>query len=660
MGYDKNYNNHGGNNRNNGGKNYSDRNRNYGGNRGNFSKHDNVQKQPNEPIKSPYNFVPLSGTVVFPGWADKVSHDIPFEDGISGKIELAVTLQSDTYIRNGGKWDEKTKNDNPDYQKFFTAQINGEYKYLIPGTSFKGMIRNVLEIATFGKMQRFNDDRYSIRDLHNRDYTKRLVNKVKAGWLHKDKNNNWVIYPCSYGRVEQEDLERIFRRPMGRSDKESVENKYKDLKIPANTEVWISPSNTLDKKVTRVARENDGHLVPAVLVLTGQPSKRQDPNRSGRIPYRKHLEFVFYDKQEQPLDVSKLKDNFEFINEDRNGFELEAWSFWKNKFDCGQDVPVFYLGDDKEVQSFGLAMMYRLPYDYSVKDAVKPVDKHSSKKPDFSDLIFGYVNANDALRGRVQFSHFISKKSIDKIETTQKTKTTVLGGPKASYYPNYLEQPDNLKSSDQYKLFFDSNAKISGWKRYPAQGIEASYPKPPEKDGKINEDMVTKLVPLKPGTVFTGSIRFFNLKPEELGALLWSLKFGRFDDEGKYFQHNIGMGKPLGLGRITIDITKNINSETSQEIDLQDCVAKFQSFMENEFKNEIYSWEKSPQIKELRTMADVRLWKDVLTTSYPSLEKKEFEAAKGNKFIESVKLERYSSIVKKEEPRDVEIIKPED
>ena len=632
-------------------------------NRGNFSKHDDVQTEPNKPIKSPYNFVPLSGTVVFPDWADKVSHDIPFEDGISGKIELAVTLQSDTYIRNGGNWSEADKkDDNSDYQKFFTAKVNGEDRYIIPGTSFKGMIRNVLEIATFGKMQRFNDDRYSIRDLHNRDYTKRLVNKVKAGWLHKDKNGRWMIYPCSYGRVEQEDLEIIFSRPMGRSDKESVENKYKDLGISANAEVWISPSNTLDKKVNRVARKNDGNLVHAVLVLTGQPSKRQEPDKPGKIPYRKHLEFVFYNKQEQPLDVSeKLKDNFEFINEDSNGFELEAWAFWKNQLKEGKEVPVFYLGDDKEVQSFGLAMMYRLPYDYSVKDAVKPVDKHSSKKPDFSDLIFGYVNGNDALRGRVQFSHFISKRNISAVKT-QGLKMTVLGGPKASYYPNYLEQPDNLVSSDQYKLFFDSNAKISGWKRYPAQGIEASYPKPPEKDGKINEDMATELVPLKPGTVFTGSIRFFNLKREELGALIWSLKFGRFDDEGKYFQHNIGMGKPLGLGRITIDITKNIDSETSQEIDLQDCVAKFQRFMENEFENkkEIYTWEKSPQIKELRTMADVRLWKDDLTTSYPSLEKKEFEAAKGNrkKGIVPVKLERYSNVAK--EPRDVEIIKPED
>ena len=42
-------------------------------------------------IKAPFNFVPLSDKVFFPDWADKISHDIPFEDGVSGTIELTLT-----------------------------------------------------------------------------------------------------------------------------------------------------------------------------------------------------------------------------------------------------------------------------------------------------------------------------------------------------------------------------------------------------------------------------------------------------------------------------------------------------------------------------------------------------------------------------------------
>ena len=139
------------NNRNNGHNN----NRNFSGGKPNNFK-------PVGPIKSPYNFVPLSPIVIFPGWAGQVSHDIPFKDGISGKIDLEVTLKSDTYIKDSEEGSEK----------FFKATFinkdgKPEEKFVIPGTSFKGMIRNVLEIATLGKMQKFNDDRYSIRDLNN-------------------------------------------------------------------------------------------------------------------------------------------------------------------------------------------------------------------------------------------------------------------------------------------------------------------------------------------------------------------------------------------------------------------------------------------------------------------------------------------------------------
>ena len=38
-----------------------------------------------ERINAPYNFVPLSDTVVIPEWGDKVSHDLPFRDGISAE-----------------------------------------------------------------------------------------------------------------------------------------------------------------------------------------------------------------------------------------------------------------------------------------------------------------------------------------------------------------------------------------------------------------------------------------------------------------------------------------------------------------------------------------------------------------------------------------------
>ena len=41
-------------------------------------------------IKSPFNFVPVSKNVYFPDWAEQISHDVPFSDGISGVIHLKI------------------------------------------------------------------------------------------------------------------------------------------------------------------------------------------------------------------------------------------------------------------------------------------------------------------------------------------------------------------------------------------------------------------------------------------------------------------------------------------------------------------------------------------------------------------------------------------
>lgn len=53
---------------------------------------------------------------------------------------------------------------------------------------------------------------------------------------------------------------------------------------------------------------------------------------------------------------------------------------------------------------------------------------------------------------------------------------------------------------------------------------------------------------MKKGTTFSGTIRFKNLKEDELGLLLWSLLL----NDGCY--QSIGMGKPYGFGRMSVKL----------------------------------------------------------------------------------------------------------
>ena len=569
----------------------------------------------NPTIKSPYNFVPLSDTVVFPDWAKDVSCDIPFEDGISGKIELEIKLESDAYIRNGGKWDEKErKNDNSPCQKFFTAKVNGEDKYIIPGTSFKGMIRNVLEIASFGKMQRVNDDRYSVRDLNNQKlYTGRLTERTKsgairakaeAGWLSRN-GENWYITPCDYARIEQEKLDRYFG-----TRREISVDKYEHYK--KSLDIWFEPVDAADHKHSRglwmnykkveefSEQKKNPNQIKGRLVFTGQPSARDGK------PGKKHMEFIFYNEKNEKIDVTELKKDFEFIHSDNNEKPNKEWGYWKTKLENGERVPVFFLDEGDYGFSFGLAMMFRLPYDYSVGDTVfHTSENHSSNKPDLSDIIFGYVNGNNsALRGRVQFSHLVSEKAEARTEIFK----PILGGPKPSYYPNYIVQRN--VSADGYKTFMDEDAEISGWKRYPSEkNMQIDWhPKlPVNKEGKENDDVATKLIPLKEGSTFKGSFRFFNLRPVELGAVLWALNFGG----NKNCQHKIGMGKPLGLGRISIAVK-------CDGIDCKGAADAFEKYM----AENVPDWKNSEQIKELIAMADVNLCLSPALRGYPELAKK--------------------------------------
>ena len=79
-------------------------------------------------VKSTYNFVPApeEHEVFKPEWANDVSHDIPFEDGESGEIEIEL-LQPD-------KWYEI----NEEMPDFGTVSVyNGGAGKFTPGFSEK-------------------------------------------------------------------------------------------------------------------------------------------------------------------------------------------------------------------------------------------------------------------------------------------------------------------------------------------------------------------------------------------------------------------------------------------------------------------------------------------------------------------------------------------
>lgn len=136
-------------------------------------------------LTSPYNFVPLNSKVYIPDWYNLVSQDIPFEDGEDGYIELTWHNDSPLFIRNEGK-----DNSDPMY-----VDDNGKRRYFIPGSSIKGMLRNVLSILAFGKMkegEQYQNQKFPIKDLVNKQQPPTEDNdlcELIFGWVRADGQN---------------------------------------------------------------------------------------------------------------------------------------------------------------------------------------------------------------------------------------------------------------------------------------------------------------------------------------------------------------------------------------------------------------------------------------------------------------------------------------
>ncbi len=560
-------------------------------------------------IPSPYNFVPLAYMVsVDDAWTEKVSHDIPFSNGISGVLTLKLKAESSIYIRNGGAHPENWKErlNDPNHQDFFRVYPNGPYG--IPGSSIKGMIRNVVEIASFSKMALVDNYKYSIRDLNNqKHYTSKLTDSVsgaykpraKAGWLEDRGNGEWVLYPCKFGRVDQKELAKFHGGKFTPWERQSAIQKYKQWlaakKLDVKCRIGSETRHSHGKGAFiyhKVDQLGDGPNT-GTIVLTGQPAG-WDPDRPGSNKRKKHMEFVFFNTSSTPIPIKqKLKDEFIFVHSEASGDPNDEWKYWKKKMQKGERVPIFYLGNSNDPDSMGLAMMYRLAYTYSVTDAI-PQEHHNTEALDFAQCLFGRVEDKTALRSRVWFRPMVINDTSTK---PGNTVTTILNNPKPTYYPNYMKQDtDNSgKINGDYQTFMDDDCQIKGWKRYPTR-LEDPEPIKPAQD---QERVSTAFKPLPEGTSFTGYMTIHNLRPEELGALVWAIRLG--DRAGA--RHSLGMAKPYGYGQITLSIENTeLQSNDGQKVNLEECVTAFEQKMNSYCPGT--NWKDTPQIQALLEMAD--------------------------------------------------------
>ncbi len=587
-------------------------------------------------LYAPYNFVPLNKKVVLPHWVNQISHDVPFKDGESGEFKVRITAKTPIFIKDGLSKEEEKRKYRNEAQTIPHEFCQFDGKYYIPGSSIKGMVRNVLEIMSFGRMDKVNDHRYAIRDLNNKElYQSHFgTDKVYGGWLKKDENNQYTISGWDFpGRISHKELQSKYKvdfdtyfseggtfNPKQDTEKAGKKKYDKFGNIDRKGHFSFLKEDVMRNIYTVTEDENQGKQ--GELVFTGQSGFREFNQRQGKMVGH-FYEFIFFEKEDQlPLTVDdKIMKNFFFayFDKDKNRHSVD-WKWRKPQLDQGKKIPIFFQTDsNNQVIHLGLSYLYKLPYKYSVKESI---DMHQKGRGiDLSDAIFGYTDdQNGSLKGRVHIGHAFATNNPRPIQPV----TAVLSSPKASYYPNYMEQNVKNGKTNRYNTFMDV-APIAGWKRYPIKEQPIANARPDKSTDKI----ITKFKPLETGSEFELTVRYHNLRKVELGALISALTF--HNTSGVY--HSIGMGKPLGYGVIDIELEKIPSKE--------EWLETYEAYMDAALGHSANLWYKSDQIKELFTMNSFQE-KNNGSAQLAYMPLKEFRDAKKwqNKFA----LGRYSSL----------------
>lgn len=567
-------------------------------------------------MQAPFNFVPVSKKVFTPGWADQISHDVPFSDGEDGIIELKITAENMIYVRNG-----HTPADRNAQNERFLNFSNIDSRPFIPSTSLKGALRNVLEILSFSRLTLDEKMKFATRDWYNEELydLKQKQNQIRCGWLKYDENQQVVVVDCGMPmRINHKRIDAFFSVngiATRFEDWFSRDSKFKLNKPHVLNGKSFDPKTAVFKyaligfghtSLTDVSFQEDNDYAnehqpnrvlisstgssKGTIVFTGSPDKWAFPHDS--IGDGKFYEFVFpkpsSSSLQNPLQISEIDfAHFKFFHSDS-----PDWAYWNEKLNLGKSVPIFFRKSNdlnNPILDFGMAFLYKKPFLYSPYELLSENHKKGidELKPDLAECIFGYTGKNSSLKGRVQISHAFAHKIVE-----AERESLVLGSPKASYYPIYVSQPNGQNGIvNPYQTYSDSQASIAGWKRYP---VRASV----WKKTTDNEAIDTNFIPLGKGSEFIAKIRFHNLRKAEIGALLSTLTF--HNNDGYY--HLIGMGKPYGYGKVRIQIDHRKSQLKYSSIDYM--IAFEEELVESpQLFNGRLQWHTSDEIKQLFTIS---------------------------------------------------------
>lgn len=549
---------------------------------------------------APYNFVPLPEKVV-----TRSIDDLPDQHGYgvdlrSGRLIVTLTTEAPLYVRcaltpeeaareeearrDGHKGDAK-----PD---FFYADPGKMPR--IPGSSIRGMLRTLVEIVSYSKMEGVADSPLVYRAVgdttsHGRAYRDRImaqgpddrhwIPKVQAGYMRRSDSGDWQIQPAemiegtSFARIRLTDIPADLPSLPNR---EGCRNARRIYFQPGPFEYQDVKGDFLKIKFSRVTMAS-APLLPDL--LTGALV------RSGPM-ISKRSEAVIY-AESDPSAVAALQLSYDLVTAYKEQISPEQAELLGEDGVLKVGQPVFYLLEQGRVVAFGHTMMMRLPYEHTPFDlipgAIRDTRSRREKRRtqaatstaarlDVAESIFGYTRATGEGKARAYASRLFVGDAIlapgqanPWLVGEEGLTPKILGSPKPTTFQHYLvqEHPDPQQQGvtrdrrPKYLKFLvdyderKSPTVLRGHKLYWHKESPQSLDFVETNQGKIKKapKQYTRIRPVRPGVSFVATLYFENLHDEELGAILWALTL----PGSAQYRHKLGMGKPYGLGSVHLE-----------------------------------------------------------------------------------------------------------
>lgn len=576
---------------------------------------------PDRAASAPYNFVPLPEMVV------RAPNGLPDHDRYdpgkcTGYFDVTLATKSPLYIRcpftleeflrqereegTGSSFRQMVRN-TPHF--FYTRDPD---QPVVPGSSLRGMLRSLLEIVSYGKMQWVSDTLKifyravaAAKDDPLGEPYRRIIGRfganVKAGYLIK-KGDEWYIRPAkkpadmgwpekgAYITVREKDIPQQAIPGLVSLNSPHYRPQYHLVSFDIQ---FGQGRRGQFVKVTRIGLRDAGYRYKGSLVCSG--NMMETGGESATSVRKRHVLVLEADEK-----ANLLKINRQAVEDYLNGLTpFQTEPPFDGKMGClAEGRPVFYVERGGEALFFGHCPNFRVPaFDEDKKRAVTPFDfvPEELRQPediDYAEALFGFVRTDEQLKsmkdrgiirdippqgektrayaGRVYVTDAVLVEGqADVWLSRDPIVPRILASPKPTAFQHYLVQKSSEKSQlKHYDSKTPQETIIRGHKRYWLQGERSAEDIRETEDIPDDSTQHTQFKPIKTGVKFRFRVYFENLSEQELGALCWVLH--PLGEPGREYCHQLGMGKPLGMGAVKLEATLYITERTRRYTALLD------------------------------------------------------------------------------------------